>query len=137
MSTTTIRAATMADVPEVVAFWRRWAEPTSTDSDEAVATLLARDPGSLILAEADGEVVGSVVAGWDGWRGSVYRLAVDDGFRRAGLGTALLEAAESRLVALGARRMHAIVVGSSAGAVAFWDASGWEHQREQRRYAKG
>ena len=63
------------------------AEPTSTDSSEAVAVLLARDPGALIVAEADGEIVGSVVAGWDGWRGSVYRLAVAERYRRAGLGT--------------------------------------------------
>jgi ribosomal protein S18 acetylase RimI-like enzyme len=134
---TTTRAATAGDIPGVMTFWQRWAEPTSTDSAEAVALLLARDPGALILAEADGEIVGSVVAGWDGWRGSVYRLAVAEGHRRTGLGTALLRAAESRLAALGARRMHAIVMGSSPLAVGFWEASDWEHQEDQLRYAKG
>ncbi len=133
----TMRAATAADIPEVLAFWREAAEPTTTDSSEAVAVLLARDPGALIVAVADGEIVGSVVAGWDGWRGSVYRLAVAERYRRAGLGRVLLRAAESRLAELGARRMHAVVVGSSDGAVGFWEASDWEHQHGQRRYAKG
>jgi ribosomal protein S18 acetylase RimI-like enzyme len=133
----TIRAATAADIPAVLAFWRQAAEPTSTDSSESVAVLLARDPGALIVAEVDGEIVGSVVAGWDGWRGSVYRLAVAERHRRAGLARALLRAAESRLTELGARRMHAVVVGSSDGAIAFWEASDWEHQRGQLRYAKG
>jgi hypothetical protein len=32
--------------------------------------------------------------------------------------------------------MHAIVVGSSEGALRFWEASDWEHQHGQRRYAK-
>ena len=132
-----MRTATKDDIPEVLAFWRDEAEPTSTDSSEAVAALLARDPGALLVAEADGAIVGSVVAAWDGWRGSVYRLAVAERCRRAGLGRALLAAAEARLAELGARRMHAIVVGSSHGAVGFWEASGWDHQQGQRRYAKG
>jgi ribosomal protein S18 acetylase RimI-like enzyme len=134
-----MRAATAADIPEVLAFWRQAADPTSTDSSEALASLLARDPGALIVAvaAADGKIMGTVVAGWDGWRGSVYRLAVEEQHRRAGLGTELLRAAESRLAELGARRMYAIVVGSSDDALRFWEASDWEYQHGQRRYAKG
>jgi ribosomal protein S18 acetylase RimI-like enzyme len=132
-----IRAATPADVAAVVAFWAAAAEPTSTDSPEAVAMLLLRDPGALILAESDGDIVGSVVAGWDGWRGSIYRLAVAPVARRAGLATALLAAAEARLTDLGAQRVHAIVVGNNTRAVTFWEASGWVHQEGQRRYVKG
>jgi ribosomal protein S18 acetylase RimI-like enzyme len=134
---TQLRAALPGDVPAVVAFWRRAAEPTSTDSPDAVAALVRRDPGALILAEAAGEIVGSVVAGWDGWRGSVYRLAVAPSHRRQGLGATLLGAAEARLAALGVRRMHAIVVGDSDLAVAFWEASDWERQDGQLRYTKG
>ncbi|HVT42320.1 MAG TPA: GNAT family N-acetyltransferase [Acidimicrobiales bacterium] len=135
--TAVLRDATPDDIDAVVSFWLRHAEPTSTDSPEAVAALLAFDPGALIVAESDGDIVGSVVAGWDGWRGSIYRLAVAPASRRAGLATALLQAAEARLAGLGAQRVHAIVVGSNAPAVAFWDASGWGLQEGQRRYAKG
>lgn len=99
--------------------------------------LVRRDPGALIVAEADGGVVGTVIAGWDGWRGSIYRLAVGPDQRRRGLGQALLQAAEDRLTALGGRRLHAIVVESNDNAVAFWTASDWEHQAGQLRFAKG
>ena len=132
-----MRAATAADIPGVLAFWRLSAEPTTTDSVEGVSVLLARDPGALIVAEEDGEIVGSVVAGWDGWRGSIYRLAVASPHRRTGLGRSLLRAAEARLAALGARRMHAIVVGTNEGAVGFWEASDWDCQPGQVRYTKG
>jgi ribosomal protein S18 acetylase RimI-like enzyme len=81
--------------------------------------------------------VGTVIAGWDGWRGSIYRLAVGPAQRRSGLGQALLRAAEDRLTELGAQRLHAIVVGSNEGGVAFWTASDWEHQAGQLRFAKG
>jgi ribosomal protein S18 acetylase RimI-like enzyme len=125
------------DVPGVLAFWETSAQPTSTDSVEALRSLLERDPGALILAVDDGRIVGSVIAGWDGWRGSVYRLAVATGHRRQGLGRSLLRAAEDRLAGLGARRLHAIVVGTESRAVAFWQATDWEHQSGQLRYVKG
>jgi ribosomal protein S18 acetylase RimI-like enzyme len=122
------------DVPGVLAFWGMAAQPTSTDSAEALHGLLERDPGALIVAVADDRVVGSVIAGWDGWRGSVYRLAVAPDHRRQRLGTSLLRAAEERLAELGARRLHAIVIGTESRAVAFWAATPWEHQRGQLRY---
>ena len=132
-----LRTAGSDDIPGVLAFWGESAEPTSTDSADALAGLLHRDPGSLIVAEADGRIVGSVIAGWDGWRGSVYRLAVAPDHRRQGLGTVLLRAAEGRLAECGARRSHAIVMGTDARAVAFWRATDWEHRSEQLRFAKG
>jgi ribosomal protein S18 acetylase RimI-like enzyme len=125
------------DIAGVLAFWREAAQATSTDSTEVLVSLVERDPGALIVAEVNGRIVGTVIAGWDGWRGSIYRLAVAADQRRSGLGQALLGAAEDRLDALGARRLHAIVVESNDVAVAFWTASDWEHQAGQLRFAKG
>lgn len=134
---TDLRAATSADVAAVLELWREAAAPTSTDTADAVRLLLHRDPGALIVAETSGQITGSVIAGWDGWRGSVYRLAVAPAHRRSGLGRRLLREAEQRLRALGATRMHAMVVGSDSRAVAFWDSTEWEHQSGQRRYIAG
>jgi ribosomal protein S18 acetylase RimI-like enzyme len=132
-----LRTAGPDDVAGVLAFWEAAAEPTSTDSADALAGLLRRDPDALIVAEVGGGIVGSVIAGWDGWRGSIYRLAVAPDHRRHGLGRLLLRAAEDHLARLGAHRSQAIVVGTSARAVAFWRATDWEHQSEQLRFAKG
>lgn len=132
-----LRSATADDIEGVLAFWQEAAEPTSTDSTEILTSLVGRDPGALIVAEIDGHIVGTIIAGWDGWRGSIYRLAVGSEQRRSGLGLALLRAAEDRLTALGARRLHAIVVESNDNAVAFWTASDWKHQAGQLRFAKG
>jgi len=134
---TDIRAAVPADVPAVLELWRTSALPTSTDTPDDVRHLLRRDPGALLVAEVAGEMVGSVIAGWDGWRGSVYRLVVDPAHRRSGLGRRLLRRAEDRLAELGVRRMHAIVVGDDARAMAFWESTDWELQGGQLRFAKG
>ena len=48
----------------------------------------------------------------------------------------LLGAAEDHLRELGARRLHAIVVGSDYPAVAFWTATAWQHQRQQLRFTR-
>jgi ribosomal protein S18 acetylase RimI-like enzyme len=134
---TDLRPAVPADIAEVLNLWRESAAPTSTDTAAALTGLLQRDAGALIVAGPAGAIVGSVIAGWDGWRGSIYRLAVAPTHRRRGIGRMLLHAAEERLVALGARRLHAIVVETDAHAVDFWQATAWEHQPQQRRYTWG
>jgi len=131
-----LRAAVPADTQAVLALWGTAATPTSTDTATALRALIEHDPGALIVADEVGEIVGTVVAGWDGWRGSVYRLAVAPPRRRQGLGARLLRAAEDRLAGCGARRVHAVVVGADDRAVAFWEATDWTHERGQRRYTK-
>jgi hypothetical protein len=48
-----------------------------------------------------------------------------------------LDEAEQRLRRVGARRMHAIVVGTDAQALGFWEASDWEQQASQLRFTRG
>ncbi|HWD53945.1 MAG TPA: GNAT family N-acetyltransferase [Acidimicrobiales bacterium] len=132
-----IRTAGLEDTAAVLAFWRDVAAPTTTDDADGVAALLARDPGALLIAPSSGRIVGTVIAGWDGWRGSIYRIAVAPDYRREGLGRRLLDEAEQRLRRLGARRMHAIVVGTDERAIGFWRASDWEHQSSQLRFTRG
>jgi ribosomal protein S18 acetylase RimI-like enzyme len=93
------------EIADVVALWTAaGAHPTPTDNAESVEHLLARDETALLVAELDGSVVGTVIAAWNGWRGSLYRIAVLPEHRRRGIATALLREAESSLWARGAAR---------------------------------
>jgi len=125
---TALRAATADDVAEILTFWTvATAEPSSTDDADGVRGLLERAPGALIVAVDNGAIVGTVIAGWDGWRGALYRLAVAPTHRRRGVATALVNEAEQHLRTRGARRMHLIV--STAGgspAVDFWKSASYE-----------
>ena len=125
------------DLVAVLQFWQEAADPTSTDTDSALRALVEHDRDALMVAEESGRIVGTVIAGWDGWRGSVYRLVVAPDFRRSGLGRHLVEAAERRLAELGAQRTQAIVVGSDSRAMGFWSATDWRLQEDQVRFAKG
>jgi ribosomal protein S18 acetylase RimI-like enzyme len=132
-----IRAATPIDAPAVLSLWlEAETHPTITDDLESVGRLIAYDPGALLVAEADGTLVGSVIAGWDGWRGSIYRLTVSPAERRRGLAGALVRGAERRIQALGARRLQAFVVNDDPQAMAFWRSSGWEEQHRRARFVR-
>jgi ribosomal protein S18 acetylase RimI-like enzyme len=133
-----IRAATTQDTAAILELWQvADAEPTHTDDAAGVGALLAHDSSALLVAETDDEVIGTVIAGWDGWRGSIYRLVVHPRYRRSGVARSLLSEAESRLAERGARRLQAIVVESDAQATGFWRAATWEEQAERLRFVKG
>ena len=129
-----IRTAKATDVAAVLELWRRAeAEPTHTDNADSLLQLIGHDPQALVVAEDVGVLVGMVIAAWDGWRGSVYRLAVVPSHRRRGLGRSLLAEAEQRLREAGASRLQAIVVEGDARATGFWQSSDWERQAKRLR----
>ena len=97
-----------------------------------------RDHGDLFLvAEDAGRLVGTLIAGWDGWRGNMYRLAVLPAYRRQGVATAPVGEAERRLRALGARRITALVIGDHDWATGFWRAAGYQVDERMARFVKG
>ncbi|MEW2446776.1 GNAT family N-acetyltransferase [Streptomyces parvulus] len=132
-----IRAAGPEDLDAVLAFWKTAAEgPSISDDREGVERLVARDPEALLLAERDGELVGTVVAGFDGWRCHLYRLAVHPERRRQGIGSALLAAAEVRFVRLGGRRGDAMVLRRNERAQHAWRTAGYAPEEQWRRWVK-
>lgn len=133
----TIRSAGERDVDAVLALWQRaGGEPTVTDTREGLLRLLADGGEPLLVAERDGALVGSLIAAWDGWRGSFYRLAVDPALRRRGLATALVGEGEQRLVERGAVRLTAIAVDEDPVALAFWTSAGYARQSHRARFVR-
>jgi GNAT superfamily N-acetyltransferase len=126
------------DVPELLALWAIAAENDSRPSDtaEAVLALLERDSGACIVARQGDRIVGTLIAGWDGWRAHLYRLAVHPDMRRRGVAQALLDAGAARLRSLGATRLDAMVLEGNGLGQALWQSSGYTRQTEWRRWIK-
>jgi ribosomal protein S18 acetylase RimI-like enzyme len=133
----TIRSAIEEDVQSVLDLWAAASSPPSvTDSLDGLTRLLAADPRALLVAELDGVLTGSLIAAWDGWRGSFYRLAVSPEHRRKGLATMLLREGERRLRERGAVRLSAIVANDDSTAMSFWLAAGYEPQQHRARFVR-
>ena len=133
-----VTRAELSDVPALVNFWELAGENDARpqDSVEVVRNLISRDPDAILLVKIDGLVVGSVIAGWDGWRAHLYRLAVHPDYRRRGIARSLLDVAEGRLRELGAGRFDAMVLkGNDLGAAA-WAGRRYSPQGQWRRWVK-
>ena len=133
-----VRPATTDDIDAVLDLWGRGAGESHIANDvEGVQRLLDRDPESLLLAfDDDDRLLGSVIAGFDGWRAHVYRMAVDPEVRKGGVGRALVAAMEDRFRRLGAKRSDAIVYLSNELGRSFWAALGYEPDPTTDRWTK-
>ncbi len=106
-----------------------------SDEPEEIAKKLKRDPDLFILAELSGRIIGAVLGGFDGRRGMVYHLAVEQSFRKKGVGTALMSELEQRLMAKGCQRTYLLVTHENGEAIKYYQDEGWE-QMDLRIYAK-
>ena len=135
-----VRPAGPGDIAAVLALWERArsAAASTPDTPETVARLLDTGPGSLLVAERGPEpaIVGALIAAWDGWRGNMYRLAVDPAHRRTGIALALVRAGERHLAALGARRVTALVAHDEPDAVGLWAAAGYARDADIARFVR-
>jgi ribosomal protein S18 acetylase RimI-like enzyme len=131
-----IRSAAADEVPQIVNLWEREGGPTRhAGRQREAARLLQRDPGALLVADNDGAIVGSLIVGWDGWRCHMYRLVVEPGLRRRGVGRALVEEAQRRAKKHGAVRMDAMIDADNVEAISFWESLGFELDFHSRRWS--
>jgi ribosomal protein S18 acetylase RimI-like enzyme len=128
----TIRRCRRDDMRAVIELWTqaRTEHATTPDRPEDLELLIEASPAALLVAERGGEIVGTLIAAWDGWRGNMYRLAVHDGHRREGIGIALTRAGEEYLRSCGAHRVTALVAFDDETAGAFWDSAGYPRDQE-------
>ncbi len=133
-----MRTAGKSELDAVLAFWQSAAENDSrpADTPAAIEALFVRDPEALILATAGDEIIGTIIAGWDGWRCHLYRLAVSPGHRRQGIGARLVAAAEERFRRLGGTRVDAMVLDANERAHGIWAAQGYRRQDDWSRWVK-
>ncbi len=121
-----IREFSAADTDAVITLWRvcdlvrPWNDPHK-DIDRKVAVA----DGLFLVAEADGVVAGVLMAGYDGHRGWLNYLAVAPGRRHAGLGRALVRAAEERLAARGCPKVNLQIRDSNAAVADFYGRLGY------------
>ncbi|MEW7311841.1 GNAT family acetyltransferase [Buttiauxella gaviniae] len=105
-----IRVFRQDDFEEVITLWERcdllrpWNDP-----EMDIERKLNHDADLFLVAEVGGEVVGSLMGGYDGHRGSAYYLGVHPEYRGRGIANALLSRFEKKLIARGCPKIHIMV----------------------------
>ena len=131
-----VREATSADVDAVLAVWARARSAIAATVDTPQAVERAIGVGALLVAEADGAIVGTLIAADDGWRGNMYRLAVLPEHRRTGIARRLVDQGEALLRARGINRITALVGREEEDAGALWRAVGYAYDERVVRYVR-
>jgi N-acetylglutamate synthase len=109
---------------------------SSADARENIAAYLDRNPGMSFVALAGTEVVGAILGGHDGRRGYIHHLAVDETFRRRGIGKQLLKNCLKTLDEAGIQKCHLFIFHENEKGSAFWEANGWALRQDIRVMSK-
>lgn len=120
------------DTDAVIALWREvfpeYDDPTRPQRDPraSIARKLAFGDGLFWLAEDEGRLVSTAMAGYDGHRGWIYSIGVAPAQRRKGMARTLLAHAEDRLRAIGCPKINVQVLSTNSAALSFWRAAGYQ-----------
>jgi ribosomal protein S18 acetylase RimI-like enzyme len=115
-----IRACGLEDIEGVLELWRQAdATPGVTDTPDDLRRAIVESPAHVLVAEAGGKVIGSIIGTFDGWRGNIYRLAVHPAYRRQGVARALVAEVEAKLARQGAKRITVLVEKEHPWAMSF------------------
>ncbi len=125
--TVEIRPFALPDTEAVVSLWqeagltRPWNNP-----HQDISRKLKVQPELFLVAEDDGALVGSVMAGYDGHRGWLYYLATDPHRRGEGIARQLVGGAEERLIEMGCPKVQLMVRPDNGVAHGFYESLDYE-----------
>ena len=124
-----IRPFRETDREGVIRLWERCGlVAPQNDPAGDIDMKMAFQPDLFLVGVAEGRVVSSAMAGYEGHRGWINYLAVDPDHRRRGFGRAMMEEAERRLSALGCVKVNLQVRSGNRQVVGFYDAVGYAEE---------
>jgi ribosomal protein S18 acetylase RimI-like enzyme len=124
-----IRIFRQDDYDEVIALWERCDLLFPNDDPELdIERKLNHSPELFIVAEMAGEVIGTIMGGYDGRRGSAYYLCVDPEYRGRGIANALINRLEKKLIARGCPQLNIVIRDDDDVVVNMYEKLGYDTQ---------
>lgn len=124
-----IRVFKQDDFEEVITLWERcdllrpWNDP-ETDIERK----MQNGPELFLVAEVGGEVVGTLMGGYDGHRGWANYLAVHPDYRGRGIANALMSRLEKKLTARGCPKIQLLIRDENEAVLSMYEKLGYEIQ---------
>ena len=92
---------------------------------DEISAYWSHDRGLVLGARVEGRLAGVAIGSFDGYRGTLRRVAIDAHLRRRGIASSLVSALEERLIERGARLLRLHVERENEPAQALWTARGY------------
>jgi len=128
-----------SDYEQVFELWRGIEKGVHVGRSDTLAEIgkkIDRDPDLFLVAESAGNIVGSVIGGFDGRRGLIYHLAVASTFRGQGVGSRLMDAVEVRLRAKGCLKCYLLVTVDNSEVEGYYLHRGWQEMDQVHIFGK-
>lgn len=124
----TIRPATGDDRSGVIALWEAVFpdDPPHNAPSKVFAAKLAVKDDLLLVAVDEGAVVGTTMAGYDGHRGWLHKVAVLPQYQRRGVATALVRRALAALRDAGCTKVNLQIRATNSVVRGFYESLGFE-----------
>jgi hypothetical protein len=104
------------------------------DSREGVERFLKRNPVTSVVAEENGEIVGSILCGHDGRRGCLYHVCVREDCRMRGIGKSMVVRCMEELEKEKISKVSLIAFTENDIGNAFWKEIGWTKREDLNYY---
>ncbi|NDL65427.1 GNAT family acetyltransferase [Acerihabitans arboris] len=122
-----IRVFRQDDFEEVIMLWERcdllrpWNDP-----EMDIERKMHCGADLFMVAEVAGAVVGSIMGGYDGHRGSAYYLGVHPDYRGRGIANALISRLEKKLIARGCPKIQLMVREDNEAVIGMYEKLDYE-----------
>lgn len=133
----TIRTMREEDYDAVRDLWmsiHRFRIRSIDDSREGVVRFIRRNPTTSVVAEMNGEIVGTILCGHDGRQGYFYHVCVREDVRKRGIGKAMATAAMLALKKEHINKVMLVAFKDNSVGNAFWRDEGWTEVGDFNQY---
>ena len=121
-----IRIMTPDDFDGIAKVWEKHDGTNPVDdSREGLTRYLRRNPATSFVAEDNGTIVGTILAGHDGRRGIFHHVVVAPDHRGQGIGRMLVESAMEALRKEGIQKVLLVVFTHNENGNQFWEHMGF------------
>ena len=132
-----IRAMKIEDFDQVHALWMKisgFGIRSIDDSREGVERFLKRNPKCSVVAEKDGQIIGSILCGHDGRRGCLYHVCVHPDYRKQSIGKSMVVFAMQALKKDQINKVCLIAFTKNDIGNAYWKEIGWTRREDLNYY---
>lgn len=116
---------------QVIALWRAVFGYATAHSDPhlAIDRRIAVRDDLFFVALVDGDIVGTIMAGYDGHRGWIHSIAVQPDHRNQGIGSDLVAHADRELTERGCMKVNLQIMEGNERVAAFYSSLGYSVEK--------